>query len=420
MTMSSREKKTNDDSLPDAPSSIPTNPPGATDSATPGVPAMLGGQPAWPAGPPPWPRLDADVTTALNAAIANGSWGHYHGEHCDGLTADLQEFLNCDHVELVCSGSAAVELALVGCRVQPGDEVVMPAYDYKANVGNVLAMGAKPVLVDILFENGTLNPLEVSAAVSSRTRAILVSHLHGGMVNMPAIRAIADDHQLPVIEDACQVTGGTVCGQQAGLSGDVGVWSFGGSKLMTAGRGGAVFSRNPQLAQRIRLYARRNNQVYPLSQIQAAAVRPQLQRLSHDNEIRSAAVQRLHSGLARSCPDVLQPFENTVACEPAWYKVGFRFNGAGELSRDQFVAAVRAEGVALDRGFPGLHLTHSRRRFRAAGHLTEATKAHHNYVALHHPVLLEGDAEVDKVVHSIARVVRNANEIARTFPPPDH
>src|SRR5262245_53951257 len=111
-------------------------------------PALLGGDPVFPNGPPDWPPNDPAVALAIARAVADGSWGKYQGGHCDRLVARLCEYHGCEHAVLCSSGTAAIELALRGLKVGEGDEVVLAAYDFKANFQNVLTVGAVPVLVD--------------------------------------------------------------------------------------------------------------------------------------------------------------------------------------------------------------------------------------------------------------------------------
>ena len=376
-------------------------------------PAILGGRPLRPAGPPDWPGTDIEVSESIQRALREGTWGKYHGPSLPALTALLAETHDVAHVFPCSSGTAAVELALRGAAIGPGDEVILSAYDFKANFTDILAVGGAPVLVEVLPGNWNLDPSEVAAAIGPRTRAILVSHLHGGVVEMPAVLEIARRHRLTVIEDAAQAPAALVHGRVAGTWGDVGVVSFGGSKLITAGRGGAVFTSRDDIAQRIRLATQRGNEAYPLSELQAAAIIPQWRRLGRDNARRAAAVARLCDQLA-TFPG-LRPFINAPSDSiPGYYKLGLQYDPAAfaGLSRNGFAAAVRAEGVALDPGFRALHKTHSSKRFRAAGPLTEASRADVGVLVLHHPVLLAEDDDVDQVAQAIDRVSRFANEIA--------
>eukprot|EP00913_Durusdinium_trenchii_P005650 g5268.t1 len=288
----------------------------------------------------------------------------------------------------------------------------MAAYDFKANFQNIVLLGATPVLVDIDPDNWNLAVENLEAAIGDKTKAILVSHLHGGMVPMPEVMSIARRHDLPVIEDACQMPGARCAGRAAGTTGDVGVLSFGGSKLLTAGRGGAVLTDRDDIAQRIHLFTQRGNEAYPLSELQAAVLRPQLDKLDDRNARRAANVITL-CRLLKQRPG-LRPFHNTTAdVEPGYYKLGLQYDAdefAG-MSREQFSQAMRAEGVAIASGFRALHATHSRRRFRTVGELTIADDADERVLMLHHPVLLEDSASMEQIVAALDRIRHHATMI---------
>jgi perosamine synthetase len=382
-------------------------------SASSSLPALLGGPAVRPQGPPAWPTPDEEVLEALQAAYRDGSWGKYHGGH----VARLEEALCAYHAvpyALTCgSGTFAGELALRALRVGPGDEVILAAYDYPGNFLNIHAVGAVPVLVDLHPTNWNLNPDALEAAVSPASRAILVSHLHGGLAPMRRIRAFAAKHDLAVIEDAAQVPGGRVEGRRAGAWGDVGLLSFGGSKLLTAGRGGALLTSRADLAQRARVLLQRGNQVCPLSELQAAVLLPQLANLDERNRRRADNVAYLTARLAAL--DWLRPFRNQVEDSlPGYYKLGFQLDARRlGLGRTQLLAAVQAEGVALDEGFRALHRGRSQKRFRSAGDLSEADRAHEAAVVLHHPVLLGGSAEMEEVAQALEKVAAHAALIDR-------
>ncbi len=380
----------------------------------PDMPAVLGGMPTFPAGAPGWPLQDDAIREVLLDAWEDGSWGRYHGPHCDRLINALSKMHDGADVLLCSSGTVAMELALRGFKVGSGDEVILAAYDFKANFQNILTLGATPVLVDVEARNWQIDPSQIEAAITEKTRAIIVSHLHGGMVDMQAVREIAEQADVPVIEDACQMHGAMVRGRTAGLWGDVGVLSFGGSKLLSAGRGGALLTHRDDVLQRIRLYTHRGNDASPLSEIQAALLLPQLARLAERNAVRSENVERLTSQLKDRVAGLI-PFHCDLSnSQPAFYKLGFRFQPdefAG-LTRDQFSCAIQAEGVALQPGFRALHAIHSQRRFRAIGELPHATEADVNILTLHHPVLLGSENDMRQVVAAIWKIQIHAERIA--------
>lgn len=384
------------------------------------LPVVCGGEPLRHTAPPEWPGEWPEVADALQACLKDGSWGKYHGPHCQALTEQLKTFHDAGEILLCASGTVAVELALRGVRTGPGDEVILAAYDFKANFQNVLAIGATPVLVDVDPRTWQLDVSRIEAAISDRTKAIIVSHLHGGWVPVQQVMDLADRHDLFVIEDACQATGAVLQGRRAGTGGHVGVLSFGGSKLMTAGRGGAVITSQSDIAQRIRLFTQRGNEAYPLSELQAAVLQPQLERLDDRNQTRWNRVQQLSQTLKQLTSSARPPLRPLIdACpvesdtRPAFFKVGLQFDlsSSSGLTRDEFSAAMRAEGIALDPGFRSLHRIHSQRRFRASGSLSNADVCDQHVLVLHHPVLLENDDDIRQISNSARRILEHASAV---------
>jgi dTDP-4-amino-4,6-dideoxygalactose transaminase len=350
---------------------------------------------------------DDDILRALQSAYQDGSWGRYHGGHVARLEERLAGYHHTSHALTCGSGTFAIELALRALKVGPGDEVLLAAYDYGGNFLSVHAVAATPVLIDVASGNWNLDPAHLEAAITPATRAIIASHLHGGVVPMQEVMAVAQRHGLAVIEDAAQMPGAIIKGRKAGTWGDVGVLSFGGSKLLTAGRGGALLTSSPGIYQRARVALHRGNVVCPLSELQAAALLPQLDRLDQRNAARQRAVGLLRDGL-QDIPG-LHPFVNAVNSSPGYYKVGFQLDAAHfGVARDGFLAAIRAEGIAFDEGFRALHIGRSPGRFRTAGPLPEAERAHHGVVILHHPVLLGSEADLRQVVQAVRKVYANA------------
>jgi dTDP-4-amino-4,6-dideoxygalactose transaminase len=375
------------------------------------LPALLGGPPVRPQGPPDWPPADEAVREALLAAWRDGSWGKYHGGHVRRLEGRLAADYGAEYALTCGSGTFAVELALRALKVAPGDEVVLAAYDYPGNFLAVHAVGATPVLVDLDAENWNLSAERLAEALGPATRAVIASHLHGGLVPMREVTALAAAKGVRVVEDAAQAPGATVQGRPAGAWGDLGVLSFGGSKLLSAGRGGAVLTRHADVHQRARLHLHRGNAVCPLSELQAAVLLPQLAALPSRHTARLRAARRLVERLGEM--PGLRPFRNRADGEPAYYKVGLQFDAARfGLARERLVAAVRAEGVALDEGFRALHVGRSPGRLRRASTLTEAERAGAGAVVLHHPVLLGSDEDVEQVALALEKVHAHAGRLA--------
>ena len=153
--------------------------------------------------------------------VNSGDCGRYHGPHVPELCRRLAEYHGVEHVLVCSSGTSGRWNWHCGVGVQDGDEVIVAAYDFKANFQNVLHLKAIPVLVDVDPVAWQLDPARLESALTPKTRGILVSHLHGGVVAMPEVRQIADSHQIAVVEDACQNPGAMLFGRRAGTWGDV-------------------------------------------------------------------------------------------------------------------------------------------------------------------------------------------------------
>ena len=176
--------------------------------------------------------------------------GHYKAK---SLETEIQTTLEVNHAQLVTNGTAAVSVALALAGIGAGDEVIMPCFTFVASFEAIMMLGAIPVLVDI-DDTLTLNPEAVKDAITSKTKAIMPVHMCGSMANLDALKQIAEDHNLKLVEDACQAIGGTYKGKYLGTYGDLGCFSFDFVKTITCGEGGAVVTNNPEYAKNADLF----------------------------------------------------------------------------------------------------------------------------------------------------------------------
>jgi 8-amino-3,8-dideoxy-alpha-D-manno-octulosonate transaminase len=150
------------------------------------------------------------------------------------------------HAHLLSSGTAALTTAMAALGIGSGDEVIMPCFTFVASFEAVLSVGAIPVLVDV-DETLTLNPEAVSRAITSKTKCVMAVHMCGSMADMDALQAICKQHNLILLEDACQSIGATYKGRSLGTIGDAGTFSFDFVKTMTCGEGGVVLTNNEEV-----------------------------------------------------------------------------------------------------------------------------------------------------------------------------
>ncbi len=402
----------------------------------------------FPAWPPQWPEIDVAVADSLRS----GDWGRYRSESHrrlrerlaelfrppirtpiaspeGGLSADAPS-VTSDHlppnVRLCCSGTAAVELALRAAGVGPGDEVILAAYDYPGNFRCVELVGGRPVLVDVVPGGVTIDPAGLEAAAGDRVKAVIVSHLYGQPAAWGPIAEICKRHGWVTIEDACQVPGMTIDRHQAGLPhptgspypagslGDLAAISFGGSKLLTAGSGGALMTKDSRIASRMNAWIDRPSDSYPLSPLQAAVLLPQIERLSEWNRRRRETVTFLQRNWGERLPDwtPVGPIQNgTFEGGPAWAESGREESGHesglsrgdGESAEPAFykfawlapsashrrhlVSRAEQAGIPIGEGFRSMHRA-SERRCRRASSLRYAKAAGDRLCVLDHRALM--------------------------------
>jgi len=152
------------------------------------------------------------------------------------------------------NGTTALHLALVALGIGPGDEVIVPSFTFIASVNVVCHVGAKPVLVDIEKKTWNIDPAKIEAAITKRTKAIIVVHIYGQPAQMGKILKIAKKHNLKIIEDCAEAQGAKANNQYVGTIGDIGCFSFFGNKIMTSGEGGLCQTKSKKLHDLMSLY----------------------------------------------------------------------------------------------------------------------------------------------------------------------
>ena len=177
--------------------------------------------------------------------------GHWKARE---MEAALAARMQARHAHLVSSGTAALTVALASAGIGAGDEVIVPTFTFVASFEAVLSVGAIPVLCDI-DDTLTLDPAAVRAAISPRTRAIMPVHMCGSMADLAALKALADEHGLLLIEDACQAIGGSYRGRPLGSIGHIGCFSFDFVKTVTCGEGGGLITSDPLIYERAQAYS---------------------------------------------------------------------------------------------------------------------------------------------------------------------
>jgi 8-amino-3,8-dideoxy-alpha-D-manno-octulosonate transaminase len=170
------------------------------------------------------------------------------------LEQEICNQFGCGHAQLVSSGTAALTTAMTALGIGAGDEVIMPSFTFVASFEAVLSVGAVPVLVNV-DDTLTLAPDAVRKAITPQTKCIMPVHMCGSMADMDALQAICKEHNLILLEDACQSIGGTHKGKSLGTIGHAGTFSFDFVKTMTCGEGGVVMTNNAEVYEKCDHYS---------------------------------------------------------------------------------------------------------------------------------------------------------------------
>lgn len=162
----------------------------------------------------------------------------------------LEEHFSAQKVLLTTSGTTALDMAMILCDLQPGDEVIIPSYTFSSTATAAVLVGAKLVFVDVRPDTMNIDETKIEAAITERTRVIMVMHYAGVACEMDTIMEIARRHNLLVVEDAAQGVGATYKGKYLGTIGDIGCYSFHETKNFSMGEGGAIVINNPRYNDR--------------------------------------------------------------------------------------------------------------------------------------------------------------------------
>ncbi len=249
-------------------------------------------------------KIEDNIQNAIQGVIDTTTF--INGPEVKKFQKDLEEYLGVKHVIPCGNGTDALQIAMMGLGLQPGDEVITTDFTFAATVEVIALLQLTPVLVDVSIENMNISIGAIEKAITPKTKAIVPVHLFGRAVDMDALMALAKKHNLYVIEDTAQGVGGSHASpqgkQKLGTIGDIGTTSFFPSKnLGCYGDGGAIFTNNDALAHTIRgivnhgMYKKYHHDVVGvnsrLDSIQAAILRVKLPYLDQYTKARQEAAR---------------------------------------------------------------------------------------------------------------------------------
>jgi len=354
------------------------------------------------------PLIEDEEKAAVLAVLGSGQLAH--GPRVQEFEGRFAEFVGAAHAVAVTSGTSSLHLALLAHGIGPGDEVITPAFSFVASADCALFVGARPVFADIEPETFTLDPADVEARITPRTRAILPVHLFGQTCDLDAITAIARAHDLVLIQDACQAHGATFRGQPVGAFGTA-CFSFYATKNMTTGEGGMIVTNDDGVAERARMlreHGSRRRYVHEslgynlcMTEFQAAIGLAQLSKLERWNAKRHANAAFLTRHL-QAVPGVVAPPIRPGA-QHVFHQYTIRVQ-----HRDQVLPVVVEQGVGAGVYYPApIHRQPSYQRLGYDEHLAESERASREVMSLPvHPSLSQDD--LDRVVEAVAAAVESA------------
>jgi len=217
--------------------------------------AIDGGTPVNGRPFPMWPSFDLGVMEDIGRILETGKVNYWTGPTGMRFEQEWAKWCGAKYGVSTSNGTSALHTALAGLGIGPGDEVIVPSYTFIASSFSICQAGAVPVFADVERDSHTLDPKDVEAKISERTRAIMPVHLYGVIASMGPLLEIARKHRLKIVEDCAQAHGGQYRDKKVGTVGDVGAFSFCQSKhFTTGGEGGAVITDDEDVAWQCRSF----------------------------------------------------------------------------------------------------------------------------------------------------------------------
>lgn len=316
-----------------------------------------------------WPHYEADEIAAATEVLTSGRVNQWTGEKVKAFERAFADYIGQPHGVAVFNGTVALELALIALGIGPGDEVIVTPRSFIASASTVTTVGATPIFADVDPDSGNISAETIAPMIGPRTRAILPVHLGGWPADMPAIMALAERHNLKVIEDCAQSQGATIEGRHAGSFGDAAAFSFCQDKIMTTGgEGGLVLFRDQDAWSRAWSYKDHGKSLARLAapaekpgfrfvhdsigtnwrmiEIQAAIGLVQLSKLERWNAMRARRAEIWQAGLGNiSCLRMPGPRKGI---RHAWYKLHTFLKPErlkSGVTRDDVLSALLANGI---------------------------------------------------------------------------
>lgn len=291
----------------------------------------------------------------VDDAIRNG-WGAHCYDYIFRFQEAFAKYIGAKHALATSSCTGAIHLSLAALGIGAGDEVILPEITWIASVAPVAYLGAKPVFVDILPDTWCIDPEKIKAAINSRTKAILPTHVYGNLMEMDEILDVAKQYGLFVIEDAAEALGSEYKSTKAGSMGNVGVFSFHGTKTMTTGEGGMLVTNNTKLFEKVKVladhgrvpgetrmfYPHMVGYKYKMSNLQAAIGCAQLERIE-DFVNKKTEIFGYYKELTKDIPCALNHEQSY--CKNSYWMPTIVFDESTNLDRDGLMKYLKENNI---------------------------------------------------------------------------
>lgn len=310
------------------------------------------------------PLLGGRELEYVSECIRTG-WISSAGRFIEAFEAGWAAYCDMPYGVAVSNGSVALEVAIGCLELEPGDEVIMPAFTIISCAQAVVGRGAVPVLVDADPRTWCMDVDQVTAKITPRTRAIMPVHIYGHPTDMAPLWALAEQHGLAIVEDAAEAHGATYRGRRCGGLGDLSCFSFYANKIITTGEGGMVLARDARLAERARslrnlcfrperrFYHTELGNNFRLTNLQAAVGLAQLEQID-ELVARKRRMGRRYTELLAGIPGITLPVEEPWATNVYWM-YGLVLDEAAGPDAVEFARRLKARGVETRPFFLGMH-----------------------------------------------------------------
>jgi perosamine synthetase len=364
------------------------------------------------------PYLNGKELEYVQDAVSS-TWISSQGKYLDRFEREFPNYVGMKYGTSTCNGTTALHLALRAIGIGPGDEVILPSFTMIATAFAISYCGATPVLVDANPDDWNLDVSKLEAAISPRSKAVLVVHIYGHPTDMDQVVQVASRHGLVIVEDAAEAIGSEYRSRRCGSLGNVSCFSFFANKNITCGEGGMVLSNEASMHDRLRYLKNLSFPLnkgreylhdeigynYRMSNLHAALGCAQLERVDEYVEMRRTNAA-LYADRLRNIPGLRLPVERDWAMNTYWM-YGVLCEREFGVSRRELIEKLAANGIETRKFFRPMHLQKSIREygFRAPLPMPVSEQLGENGLYLPSSSSLRVE-DIDYIVQTISEIQR--------------